>query len=1168
MPQATNTFRTTCCYCGVGCGIRVEQRRDGSLSMEGDPDHPVNRGMLCSKGRTLLHTVRDTRDRLLFPELRARRDQPRAIVSWDAAIAKAAAVFRETIAAHGPNSVGFYVSGQCLTEEYYLANKLAKGFLGTNNIDTNSRLCMSSAVAGYKLSLGEDSVPCSYEDIDLADLYFVAGANPAYCHPILFRRMEARLSADPRPVRMVVVDPRRTASTAMADLHLQIHPGTDITLFHALARRLIETGHADRAFVAAHTEGFKALREMVFARTVEAAATICRVPAQDLETAAAWIGEARGFLSMWAMGLNQSQVGVNKNLALINLHLLTGKIGKPGHGPFSLTGQPNAMGGREVGGLANLMSAHRDMNNPEHRAQIAHHWGVADVPAKPGFTAGEMMDALIDGRLKVLWIICTNPMVSWPDLGKAEAALRASRFLIVQDISLRSDTVPFADLVLPAAGWLEKSGTMTNSERRVSLLSTVVPPPGQALPDTEILLRFAKAMGYGEAFAFPNSAAIYDEHARLTQGTSIDVAGLNHARLASDGPLQWPVPTVDHPGTPRLFSDGQFLRPSGKAKLHAVPDTNTSSPADAEFPLVLTTGRIRDQWHTMTRTGKVAALRSHEPDGRLDIHPDDAHARSIVDGNLVTVASAFGQARVRARLSPDLKPGVVFLPMHFGRSANRDDARANNLTAPRWDPLSKQPDLKFTTVEVARYLPPRQRIAIVGAGAAALGFCRAYRRENPRDEVVIFSQEAMPFYDRVRLPHVVEDPLPWEALAMVDRAELADLHVEVWAPRRIVSIDREQKRIVDDEGSAHAYDTLVLATGSRAAWPKDTPVGQKGLHALRTYGDAEAILQSAGTGRKMVIVGGGLVGLETAGALRAKGLEVHLVHRTLHLMSKQLDPTAAGLLRDELQDRGIILHLNDQVIGWQGDGWISELQLATGETLTDVILIYAMGTVPNLQLAVAAGLAVNRGVVVDETMATSDPNILAIGEVAEFAGSLHGTSAAAEEQAIVAAKQLAGDVQAVYQGSLGQNILKIKGLALASIGLVNPPPDDFRYEEIVFLDRGRRVYQKCVIFQDRLVGALLMGDNRELPGLRDLIRNGDELGPRRAELLRSNRIAPVGQGGKTVCSCNAVDEGTLDHACQNGATTLPVLMAATGAGTGCGSCRPELVSRLRKTATN
>jgi ferredoxin-nitrate reductase len=362
--SAAEPYSSTCCYCGVGCGVVIRKTRSGSLSLEGDPDHPVNRGRLCSKGLNLLHTVNDRSDRLIYPELREARHLPRRQATWDEALDRVASVLHSTIEKHGPDSVGLYVSGQCLTEEYYLANKIAKGFLGTNNIDTNSRLCMSSAVAGYRLALGEDSVPCSYEDLDQADLFFVAGANPAYCHPVIFRRFEDRLHGAAKSARMIVVDPRRTQTATMADLHLQIQPGTDITLFHALARRLIEIEALDEEFVYAHTEGFESLRERAFARTLPEAAAICQIDELDIATAAKWIGDAKGFLSMWAMGLNQSMVGVNKNLALINLHLLTGKIGKPGHGPFSLTGQPNAMGGREVGGLANLMSAHRDMQFP------------------------------------------------------------------------------------------------------------------------------------------------------------------------------------------------------------------------------------------------------------------------------------------------------------------------------------------------------------------------------------------------------------------------------------------------------------------------------------------------------------------------------------------------------------------------------------------------------------------------------------------------------------------------------------------------------------------------------------------------------------------------------------------------------------------------------------
>jgi ferredoxin-nitrate reductase len=1159
----SRTYLTTCCYCGVGCGVAVHQSRSGALTLEGDRDHPVNQGRLCSKGTNLIHTIKDRGDRLLYPELRDARAMPRRQATWDEALDRVAGAFRATIAKHGPDSVAFYVSGQCLTEEYYLANKIAKGFLGTNNIDTNSRLCMSSAVAGYRLALGEDSVPCCYEDLDLADLFLVAGANPAWCHPIVFRRFEDRLQDGGKSARMIVVDPRRTQTAAMADLHLQIQPGTDITLFHAIARQLIETDAIDREFLAAHTEGFESVRERVFARSLADAAAICRVDERDIATAARWMREARGFLSLWAMGLNQSMVGVNKNLALINLHLLTGKIGRPGNGPFSLTGQPNAMGGREVGGLANLMSAHRDLQNPEHRAEIARFWGVPTVPGAPGLTAGEMVEALCEGRLKALWIICTNPLVSWPDLAKAEQALRAAELVVVQDISSRSDTLDFADVVLPAAGWLEKEGTMTNSERRIGHLAKVIDPPGEALPDAEILIRFAHKMGWQASFDYASMADVYREHVALTRGTNIDISGLDYERLQRRRSLQWPVPTPEHPGTPRLFTDGRFYRPGGRAKLHAVPDGNPSSPPTPELPLILTTGRIRDQWHTMTRSGKVAKLRSHEPRARLDLHPTDAATREIADGMLVEARSPQGTVRVRARITEDIKPGVVFLPMHWGRMLDRGEARANNLTHARWDPVSKEPDLKFAAIEVARYRRPKRRILIVGAGAAALAFARTYRRDNQADDLVIFSKEELPFYNRVRLPEIVDRDAAWESLALLDGEEAASLRLEVLENCEITTIDRAHRRVCDCYGRWHGYDTLVLATGSRALWPSDTPKDQKGLHALRTYADARAIIVSAETGRRIVIVGGGLVGIELGAVLRSKGLPVHIVQRSGQLMSKQLDAIAADILRDELVDRGIQFHFLDQVVMWQGDGWIDELGLASGQTLRDVVLVYAMGTVPNVELAAAAGLNVNRGVVVDAAMRSSDPDILALGEVAEFEGQLHGTTAAAEEQAGVAAANLAGDVQALYAGSVAQNILKVPGLKLASLGIVKPPADDMSYEEIIFLDRRSRVYQKCVLRDDRVVGALLVGDQRALPLLRDLARTGEELGERRNTLLRGTDHAPATASGRIICSCMSVDEGTLSSVCASGVNTLRDLMAATTAGTGCGSCRPELASLLR-----
>ena len=424
MLHMTNEImKTTCCYCGVGCGIDITKEKNGLIHVTGDATHPVNKGMLCSKGMNLHYTAMDTSDRLLYPEMRYHKNHQRQRVSWNVALDRTVAVFKSLIEKYGPDSVAFYASGQCLTEEYYVINKLIKGFIGSNNIDTNSRLCMSSAVVGYKMSLGADAVPVCYDDIELADCIFVAGANPAWCHPILWRRVEAAKEKNPN-LKIIVSDPRETQSCSIADVHLQLNPGTDVTLHHAIGRCLIEEGNIDFNFVQDHTEGFEKYRLSVFERTIEEAATICGIEEASIRYAASLIGNAEGFLTMWTMGLNQSVIGVNKNLSLINLNLITGQIGKPGAGPFSLTGQPNAMGGREVGGMANLLPAHRDLLNPDHRAEVENFWGGTKISPKPGLTATEMFEALNEGTLKAIWIICTNPLTSLPDTRMAEMALK------------------------------------------------------------------------------------------------------------------------------------------------------------------------------------------------------------------------------------------------------------------------------------------------------------------------------------------------------------------------------------------------------------------------------------------------------------------------------------------------------------------------------------------------------------------------------------------------------------------------------------------------------------------------------------------------------------------------------------------------------------------------
>lgn len=469
------TTASTCCYCGVGCGVLIEHDGERILGVQGDPRHPANFGRLCSKGASL-HLTGDLQARALYPQLRLGKQLARARSDWESALEHAAGRFAETIREHGPDSVAFYISGQLLTEDYYAFNKLARALVGTNNIDSNSRLCMSSAVVGYKRSLGADAPPCSYEDLDCADCVLIAGSNMAFAHPVLFRRLEAAKAARPE-MRIVVIDPRRTDTCELADLHLALLPGTDVALFHGILHILLWEDWIDRSFIAEHTEGFADLKELVRDYTPAAVADICGIDRADLQRCAEWIGRSPRFLSLWCMGLNQSSAGSAKNSALINLHLATGKIGRAGCGPFSLTGQPNAMGGRETGSLANLLPGHREAADPGHRAEVAHYWGVEQLPTSPGLSAIELFDAVHDGRIKALWIACTNPAQSLPDQRKIHEALARCPFVVVQEAFAGTETCQYADLLLPAASWGEKEGSVTNSERRVSHVRRAVPPP-------------------------------------------------------------------------------------------------------------------------------------------------------------------------------------------------------------------------------------------------------------------------------------------------------------------------------------------------------------------------------------------------------------------------------------------------------------------------------------------------------------------------------------------------------------------------------------------------------------------------------------------------------------------------------------------------------------------
>ncbi|QKC95201.1 nitrate reductase [Mesorhizobium sp. NZP2298] len=748
--------RTTCPYCGVGCGVLAKVAADGQVSVRGDPDHPANFGRLCSKGSALAETI-GLDGRLLHPEIHGRR------TGWDEALDLVASTFSQTIAEHGPDAVAFYVSGQLLTEDYYLANKLMKGFIGSANIDTNSRLCMASSVAGHRRAFGSDTVPGTYEDLELADLIVLVGSNLAWCHPVLYQRIAA--AREKRPgMKIVLIDPRRTMSADIADMHLAIAPDGDAALFTGLLAWLGQHNALDRAYITAHTTGFG--QALFAASTLDLAgvATATGLSEDELGHFYSLFAATSRTVTVYSQGVNQSSSGTDKVNAIINCHLATGRIGKPGAGPFSVTGQPNAMGGREVGGMANMLAAHMEIDNAEHRDRVRRFWNAPDIAQKPGLKAVEMFQAVADGRIKALWVMATNPVDSMPDADAVEAAIKACPFVVVSDVLASTDTVRHAHVRLPATAWGEKDGTVTNSERRISRQRAFLPPPGEARPDWWIVAEVARRMGFAEAFTHTVPAEVFAEHAALSGyendgARDFDIGAYGRVDTAAyEGltPFQWPAPAL--PPSPlgggsahwlseagqanqdeivagdplwpvRFFANGGYFTPDRKARFIAIRPT-TEIRATPDFPLILNTGRIRDHWHTMTRTGKSPRLSQHIAEPFVEIHPVDAQHHGIDDADIVRISSQRGDVLVRALITSRQRQGSVFAPMHWtDQFAAR--GRLDALTTQLVDPVSGQPALKHVAARMEKFAAKafgfavtRQRPATIAADYWALARCK------------------------------------------------------------------------------------------------------------------------------------------------------------------------------------------------------------------------------------------------------------------------------------------------------------------------------------------------------------------------------------------------------------------------------------------------------------
>ncbi len=789
--MANQSVRTACPYCGVGCGVVATPDGRGGAAIAGDPDHPANFGRLCVKGAALGETL-SLEGRLLHPEIGGRR------ASWDQALDSVAGAIATARAEHGPRAIAFYVSGQLLTEDYYVANKLMKGFIGSPNLDTNSRLCMASTVAGHRRAFGADAVPGCYEDIERADLVVLAGSNLAWCHPVLHQRLEA--ARQRRGTRVVVIDPRRTATCVAADLHLALKPGSDVALFNGALADLDRRGFIDRAAAATRIENLGATLSAArdAAPSVAAVARQCDLAPSDVARFFELLALHKRTVTLFSQGINQSTSGTDKVNAVINLHLATGRIGRPGMGPFSLTGQPNAMGGREVGALANQLAAHMDYDDPAAVDRVRRFWRAPSIASGPGPKAVELFERVARGDIRVLWIMATNPAVSMPNADAVRRALETCPLVIVSDAMRWSDTVERAYIRLPALAWGEKDGTVTNSERRISRQRAFLPPPGEARPDWWIVSEVARRLGFGDAFAYDGPAAIFREHAALSgfeNGGSRDfdlsgLAGLDDRGYAALRPVQWPVNKAAPGGTKRLFAKDRYFTPDKRARAVPLAARSPAHPATDDYPVILLTGRERDHWHTLNRTGKSPRLALRAPEPQVAIHPADLRRFGLAEGGLARIESRWGAMLARIRETSEQSPGTVFAPIHWNDQFSAS-SRVNAVAHPAADPLSGQPEFKNIPVrlvlvardwEAALLLRRRPagidaaywalaagidhwRVFAAGSGAPAQALER-FRPLLPRGETLRYHDQAA---DRFRVAIVAEDRLEaWLDIAPPD----------------------------------------------------------------------------------------------------------------------------------------------------------------------------------------------------------------------------------------------------------------------------------------------------------------------------------------------------------------------------------------------------------------
>jgi NAD(P)H-dependent nitrite reductase large subunit len=1251
--------------------MHVTGRRD-AVEIAGNAQFPVNKGGLCVKGWSAAGTLAH-RDRLTAPLV---RDANGALkpATWETALDIIANRVRAIQAAHGADAVGVFGSGALTNEKAYLLGKFARVALASSNIDYNGRFCMSSGAAAAVRAFGLDrGLPFPLEDISRAGAVLLAGGNPGETMPPLMQYFAAQRASGGR---LIVADPRASTTAQWADVHLQLRPGTDAALANGLLHVLISEGLIDEDYIAARTEGFLEVRNLVGSYDPHRVEQITGVPETDLRRAARILGTAPSSMVLTGRGPEQQSQGVRNALAYINLALALGQVGRPAGGYGCMTGQGNGQGGREHGQKADQLPGYRRLDDPDARRHIAAVWQIReeDLPG-PGKSAFEMLSSIGDeGGVRGLFVFGSNIAVSAPDARRIQQRLRTLDLLVVSDFFL-SETAAFAHVVLPSAQWAEEDGTMTNLEGRVVLRSRAFAPPSGVRTDLEAIVAIAAALGRGAWFPSSNPRDIFEELRLATAGGPADYRGISYERIRNSDGLFWPCPDSTHPGTPRLFTE-RFPTATGRARFHAIHHDGPAEAADEQFPLYLTTGRVLAQYQSGTQTRRIPELQALTPEAFAEIHPATATRLGVSSGGEVALTTRRGTARLPARITPSIREDTLFVPFHWG-----DAQSVNRLTNPALDPISRMPEFKVCAVKAqpvatartnqerppieeqvrvcdcngvtrtriveavlagARSLksvcdvtragtgcgscrpevqavidatsrrlddtgshslppdqpPPRLRrsaealrakaeggshtadsmkgnthrgsLVVVGNGMAGVACVEQILKHAPRFDITIFGDETHVNYNRILLSSVLAGEKAADEITLNPLDWYRQNGIELRVGIRVIDVDPVQKTVTGQDGSVTPYDTLLLATGSNAWMPPIAGLDLDGVFAFRTLDDTRALLARAGTGAKAVVIGGGLLGLEAARGLQVQGSDVTVVHLMDTLMERQVDPVGGALLRRKIEELGVRVLLGRSTKAIVGTGRVEAVEFADGERIDADMVVVAAGIRPNVELGRRAGLTVNRGIVVNDYMETSSPDVFAVGECVEHNGVCYGLVAPLIEQAKVLAATITGNKGPTYAGSVTAAKLKIMGVEVFSAG---DWTDGSAAEPVRFEDPAIGVYKKVVLRDNRLSGVILVGDTSDSHRYMDWLRSAADLSDRRRHLLLPPPVEDTGldiaqiPDSATVCGCVGVTKGAIIEAIHTkGLNTLAQLKEHTRASTGCGSCTARCQEILKAVA--